>query len=121
MNSSEMIRQMFQKIDMKDTDFFLGCLTDDAAFQFGNAQPVVGKALIRENSSGFNASIKSMQHNITEMWEHPDAVICRGTVTYTRLDATQLTVPFANIFKLDGSLIREYLVYVDISELFPQA
>jgi hypothetical protein len=29
-----------------------------------------------------------------------------------------LTLPFANVFKMRGSLIRKYLVQVDISELY---
>jgi TRAP-type uncharacterized transport system substrate-binding protein len=45
-------------------------------------------------------------------------VICHGTVTYTRHDASTLTVPFANIFRTRDDLIDEYLIYVDASALY---
>ena len=45
-------------------------------------------------------------------------MICRGEVTYTRLDGSTLSVPFVNVLKLEGSLIRDYLIYADTSELY---
>jgi hypothetical protein len=42
-----------------------------------------------------------------------------GEVTYTRHDGSRLSVPFANIFKLDGTRVREYLVFADVSPLWP--
>ena len=44
-------------------------------------------------------------------------MICHGTVTYTRHDSSQLKVPFTNILKMDDKLIKEYLIYVDVSQL----
>lgn len=44
--------------------------------------------------------------------------IDRGDVTYTRHDGSSLTLLCANIFKLRGGLIGEYLIYADIPPLF---
>jgi hypothetical protein len=41
-----------------------------------------------------------------------------GQVTYTRHDGSQLSVPFANVLKLDGTRVREYLVFADASTLW---
>jgi hypothetical protein len=58
---------------------------------------------------------------VAEIWKKEGVVICHGIVTYTRHDSSTLSVPFANIFRLDGDLIREYLIYVDVSELYKSA
>jgi len=42
-------------------------------------------------------------------------------VTYTRHDSSTLTVPFANILRFEGDLIDEYLIFLDVSELYKSA
>ena len=41
-----------------------------------------------------------------------------GRVTYTRQDRSNLDVPFANVFRYEDGLIRDYLIFVDNSALF---
>jgi hypothetical protein len=115
------IKQLFQSIDDHNVEAFLAFLSNDVLFQFGNADPVKGKDVVGQAVSGFFGSLKALRHNVIETWEQPGVVICRGTVTYTRHDSSTLNVPFANIFKLDADRIKEYLIYVDISQLYKTA
>ena len=96
-------------------------LRNDAAFKFGNADPVNGKAAIHDAVAAFFSSIKAINHKIIDTWVHTDAVICHGNVTYTRHDSSQLTVPFVNIFKTNDGFIKEYLIYVDTSKLYSES
>ncbi len=121
MGTPDWLGKLFDTIDNKDADGFVTFLTEDAEFVFGNAEPVQGKAAIKELLVGFFGSIKAIGHEIPDVWEHPDAVITRGTVTYTRHDSSKLAVPFANVFKMENGLIREYLIYVDTSRLYAEA
>ena len=109
---------LFQSIDKKDTDSFMAFLADDVFFRFGNAEPVHGKNNVANGVKGFFESVKDLQHDINETWVIDNSVICHGFVTYTRHDDSKLSVPFANVFKLENQLIKEYLIYVDISELY---
>ncbi len=110
--------QLFQSIDNQDTDAFLTFLAGDVLFCFGNADPVNGKAAVGEVVSGFFKSIKGIHHDLVKIWDEEDAVICHGTVTYTRHDSTTLSVPFANILALGDDVIKEYRIFVDTSELY---
>ena len=47
-----------------------------------------------------------------------DGVVCHGRVTYTRKDNSTLTVPFANVMKLDAKGIYKYLIFADTSDLY---
>jgi hypothetical protein len=44
--------------------------------------------------------------------------VCEGLVTYTRLDGSQVIVPFVNVFYLRGDKIARYLIYIDNGPLF---
>lgn len=111
-------QELFQSIDNQDTEAFLSFLADDVTFRFGNAPSVTGKAAVGEAVSGFFSSIQAIQHDLTACWNEDGAVICHGTVTYTRHDSTTLSVPFANVLEMDNALIKGYLIFVDISELY---
>jgi SnoaL-like domain len=121
MKKDAWVNQLFQSIDNQNAGAFVEFLSDNVLFQFGNAAPVRGKVAVGDAVHGFFGSIKALRHNVTETLEQPDTVICHGTVTYTRHDSSILSVPFANIFKLDADLIKEYLIYVDVSELYRNA
>ena len=118
MEEIDWVRQLFQTIDAKDTDGFLSFLSDDAQLRFGSAPVVVGKDAIREAIDGFFAGIAGLRHHIARTWVHPDSVICQGEVTYTRTDRSQVTLPFVNLFAMEGDHIEEYLVYIDLAPLY---
>ena len=117
MAETDWIEGLFQAIDAMDTDGFLSFLSDDAHFRFGNAPALMGKDAIREALDGFFASLKGLRHRIIRTWTHPDAVICQGEVTYTRMDASEVTIPFVNVLGMADDHIAEYLIYIDMAPL----
>lgn len=115
------VEPLFRSVDERDADAFVSFLADGVSFRFGNAPAVEGKAAVGEVVRGFFDSIAALSHRLVDTWQHEDRVICHGTVTYTRHDASTLTVPFANIFRTRDDLIDEYLIYVDASALYVPA
>lgn len=109
---------LFEAIDRQDAEAFADYLAPGVNFRFGNAPAVQGRAAAQEVVAGFFGAIAGLRHELEEGWSSGDAVICRGNVTYTRLDGSQLRVPFANILKLSVGKISDYLIYVDASALF---
>lgn len=118
MSAKPWLDGLFAAIDRQDADAFAGFLAEDAAFRFGNLPVVEGRHAIREFVAGFFQSIRGVSHSVLESWQAGDALVCRGEVTYTRHDGSTLSVPFANIFKLAGERVRDYLIYVDASALY---
>lgn len=118
MTSHEWTPALFASIDAKDTARFQTFLTDDARFRFGNLPEAVGRDAIGAAVDGFFASIAACRHDVKNVWAPPGHVICQGEVTYTRHDASRLTVPFVNVFAMDGERIRDYLIYIDASALY---
>lgn len=112
------IQSLFDSIDKFDTKTFASCLDEEAEFKFGNMPVVKGKNAIFEFVAGFFQAIRAIQHTNLEVWELEGIRFVNGTVTYTRLDGSTLTVNFSNTFKLKGNLIKDYLIFIDNSELF---
>jgi len=110
---------LFAAIDRRDVEAFAQFLSPDAVFRFSAQPEVAGKAAVVAAVQGFFGGIAGIEHALERSWELPDALVCEGQVTYTRLDGQRVSVPFANVLALapDG-LIGEYRVYVDASALF---
>lgn len=115
---NQWVDQLFHAIDCKDSKAFVTFLAPSCVFRFGNMAPVEGKENIETSVNGFFKSIKSLAHELTDVWDIPEGKVCHGRVTYTRNNGTVLTVPFANILKVKGRNITEYMIFADISNLY---
>jgi ketosteroid isomerase-like protein len=116
--ATEWLDSLFGAIDGMDATAFGTFLTEDAVFRFGNAPAVHGRAAIEQAVRHFFASIRRSRHRLGRVWPGADAVAVEGTVTYTRLDGSEVTLPFADTFVLRGERISEYNIYVDIAPLY---
>lgn len=109
---------LFAAIDANDADRFVDFLAEKASFRFGSAPPAQGKEAIHAAVGGFFASIAGCRHTVTRTIADGDVLICEGEVTYTRHDSSEITLPFANIFELEGDLISSYKIYADAGPLY---
>ena len=111
-------KKLFASIDTMDTESFLRFIRQDATFRFGSSPVVTGHAEIRAAVEGFFASFAALRHDLQQVIANGDNVACEGEVTYTRHDGSKITLPFVNVFEVDGDLISQYRVYIDIGPLF---
>ena len=109
---------LFRAIDRRDPERFLGFLADDAEFRFANLSPARGRDAIRDAVAGFFGSIAAVRHEVADVWSVPGHVVCRGTVTYTRLDGREVSMAFCNALGLRGELVVDYRIYIDPAPLF---
>jgi hypothetical protein len=116
--NKENVISLFKAIDQFDTKSFAGFLDEEAEFKFGNMPVVKGKNAIFEFVAGFFQAIRAIKHTNLEIWELEGIRFINATVTYTRLNGSTLTVNFSNTFKLKGDKIKEYLIFIDNSDLF---
>jgi ketosteroid isomerase-like protein len=108
---------LFTAIDARDAQAFADFLSPDVTFIFANAPALHGREAAHAAVAGFFASLAGLRHELAEHGQCGDSLVMRGQVTYTRHDGSQLSVPFANFFKLRDNLISEYRIYGDFSAL----
>jgi ketosteroid isomerase-like protein len=112
------IAAIFADIDAFDPDKFVARLTPDAKFRFGNADPVTGRAAVKEGVTGFFSTIDGLTHHILNVYEFGDTVIVQIDVEYLRKDGKSVTVPNADILVFDGDLVRDWQIYIDVTPVF---
>ena len=112
------IAAIFADIDAFDPDKFVAHLTPDAKFRFGNADPVTGRAAVKEGVAGFFSTIDGLTHHILNVYEFGDTVIVKIDVEYRRKDGKSVTVPNADILVFDGDLVRDWQIYIDVAPVF---
>jgi uncharacterized protein (TIGR02246 family) len=113
---------VFAIVDTGDAARFVGLLTPDASFRFGNGPEIFGIDAIRTAAAAFFAAIAASQHQIFNYWNGPAVgpatAACEGVVAYTRQDGSMVNIPFANVFELRDRQIASYRIYIDNSPLF---
>lgn len=112
------LTRVFADIDAFDPDKFVAHLTPDVVFRFGNAEPVTGRAAVREAVAGFFATIDGLTHHIRNVWEVGDTAIVQIDVEYRRKDGKIVTVPNADILTYDGDLVRDWRIYIDVAPVY---
>lgn len=113
-----LVNNLFKAIDVQDVDRFLTFIDADATFRFGSAPAVAGHVAIAAAVNGFFDTIASLRHEIKNTVSSGSLLVCEGDVTYTRLDGSDVTLPFVNIFEIDDELIVDYRIYVDVGPLY---
>src|ERR1017187_1855548 len=109
------VAAIFAAIDAFDPDKFVAHLTPDATFRFANADPVTGRAAVKEAVAGFFSSIDGLTHHILNVYESGETAIAQIDVEYLRKDGKSVTVPNADILVFDGDLVSDWQIYIDVT------
>lgn len=112
------VRAIFADIDSFDPDKFVAHLTEDVVFRFGNAEPTIGRAAVRDAVAGFFSTIDGLTHHVLNTWDVGHTSIAQIDVEYRRKDGKTVTVPNADILTFDRDLVRDWRIYIDLAPVF---
>ena len=112
------VRSIFADIDAFDPDKFVAHLTDDVVFRFGNGEPAVGRAAVRDAVAGFFTTIDGLTHHVRNVWDIGETSVAQIDVEYLRKDGKRVTVPNADILTFEGDLVRHWQIYIDLAPVF---
>jgi ketosteroid isomerase-like protein len=118
MTTPAWVTSLFDDIDRKDADAFANRFAPEGSFQWGNLPLLAGREAVRATVTGFFGSIAALRHRLSDCWEVPGGVVVVGQVTYTRLDGSELSVPFADVLRLRDAEVTHYQIYIDTSLLY---
>ena len=115
------MKELFATVDSMDAAAFSEYFTEDARFRFGNAPTLTGRDAIASSIEEFFAALQGLRHEILDVWEVDNDVLCEVEVVYTRKDGSEVNLPAATIARCDGDLMSDYRIYMDINPLFAPA
>ncbi len=113
----DLVAGLYSAVDNLDADGVGSFVAPGVTFRMGNFDELHGRQQVIDANAAFFRTIAAMRHTIMGLWSQGQTAICSGTVHYTRMDETEMEVPFATVLTLTGGLIADYRVYVDVSNL----
>jgi limonene-1,2-epoxide hydrolase len=111
---------LFASIDAMDTERFLTFIDENCTFRFGSSPAITGREGIRASVNDFFSMFAALGHDLQRVVADANGIVCEGEVTYTRHDGKKFTLPFCNVFEVDGGLVSLYRIYIDMGPVFAE-
>jgi ketosteroid isomerase-like protein len=111
-------KQLFKIIDTKDVNAFTDYFSEEAKFVFGSFPEANGKKAIREFVGYFLDSVKTISHELVRINVAGDILFVNFEVTYQLENDKKVTIPGIETLIFDGTLVKEYIIYLDPTPLF---
>jgi hypothetical protein len=108
---SRTIPAVFAHIEDFDPDKFVAHFADHLVVRFGNGEPVVGRAALREAAASFFTSIRGLTQHELQSLDTAETSIAQIDVEYVRTDGEHVTAPNADIPAFDSDLLSNWQIY----------
>jgi ketosteroid isomerase-like protein len=115
---TSIVKEMFMAAESNNVDEYVSFFTEDALFKVGNLPSVFGPQGIRDFESPVRQVIRTVSHEVKEMWEQEDVVICEMEITYTRRDGKVLILPCVDVIQMERDKVWKMQAYLDPSPVF---
>ncbi len=115
---SDLVRRLIEAVESNKLDEYVTYFMSDAVYKIGNSEPVIGQQGIKELALSVMGTIESVTHDIKNIWEVDDTVICHVDLTYNRKDGKVVKIPNLNIIQFKGDKIQNYKAFLDAAPVF---
>jgi len=114
----DVVRRLIAAVELNASEEYVSYFTDDAVYKVGNAAAVVGPESIRRLADSVILLIEKVSHDVKNIWELGDTLICEMELRYLRKDGKTVTVPNLTIVRFEGDRVRSYQAFLDASSVF---
>ncbi len=114
----DVVRRLIAAVELNASEEYVSYFTDDAVYKVGNAAAVVGPESIRRLADSVILLIEKVSHDVRNIWELGDTLICEMELRYLRKDGKTVTVPNLTIVRFEGDRVRSYQAFLDASSVF---
>jgi ketosteroid isomerase-like protein len=121
MRTQQWLDELFASIDARQTQAFVGFLSEDAVFRYGSNAEVQGRTAIAACVDYVFTTFRASAHQLLRSWDTADCRIAQGVVTYTRLDERKVSLPFCNVLTMQDNLVSRYEIFIDPTPLMSPA
>jgi limonene-1,2-epoxide hydrolase len=111
--NDRLVRDFIAAWERRDSDFIIGCFTDDAVYYSMPLSPIEGKEAIAAWVRGF-ADVPPGRLEIHNQVASDDIVMNERTDRIV-LNGQSVTLPIAGVFEMEQGLIRAWREYFDIA------
>ncbi len=106
-------------LDARDVEAYGEFLADDVSIQFGNAEPVVGKATVKAMLADYWQSFASIEHDLINIYGTDKNYVLEADNHYERHDGKHVTVRAVAFTDRDNDgQVKSVRIYGDTSPIF---
>ncbi|WP_019499928.1 nuclear transport factor 2 family protein [Pseudanabaena sp. PCC 6802] len=114
----DLVNRAYAAVEVNNVDEYVSYFTDDAIYKVGNFDPVIGPEGIRALATPLVDMFDSVTHDVLNIWEFGDTVVCEMNVTYNRKDGKVATLPCVDVIHFANGKVRELKAYIDTTPAF---
>lgn len=111
--NDQLVREFIAAWEQRDSDFIIGCLTDDAVYHSMPLSPIVGKEAIAAWVRGFE-NIQPGRLEVHHQIATEDVVMNERTDRIL-LNGHPVTLPITGVFEIHEGRIRAWREYFDLA------
>lgn len=111
--NDQLVREFIAAWEQRDSDFIIGCFTEDAVYHSMPLTPIVGKEAIAEWVRGF----EDVQPGSLEVHHQAASgdVVMNERTDRIMLNGKPVTLPIAGVFEIYEGRIRAWREYFDLT------
>jgi ketosteroid isomerase-like protein len=110
--AADRIRSMFDCVDSQDWDGLAQCLHDQIVYERPGYDPLIGKPAVLEFYRRIRV-VSAGRHSIDRVLTDGEFIACWGRFAGIAKDGRTLQVRFADVYGLEGTLIRSRRTFFD--------
>jgi ketosteroid isomerase-like protein len=116
-----LLADMFAALDRGDVPAYLTFLSENASLRFGNNEPVIGKAAIKESLDDFYKTFNWVRHDHVATWTADGGAALEADVSYEKPNGSTVHVPAVTVCRFNQEQkITDYRIFVDLAPLFAE-
>lgn len=111
--NDQLVREFIAAWEQRDSDFIIGCLTEDAVYHSMPLTPIVGKEAIAEWVRGFEdvpPGSLEVHHQVAS-----SDVVMNERADHIVLNGRPVTLPIVGVFEIHEGRIRAWREYFDLT------
>lgn len=120
---TDVLKAIREAILVKDTEAFLGHLTDDVEYHYHmTTRPLLGKVWVRKFLDKYYIITSDMQWRIDRTADGPDFLMVEGYEEYTDTrNGKRISHPYMSIYEFRGDKIAKWRDYFEMNVEVPAA
>ena len=115
----DLLNEYYAAMETNDPRRYGAYYADDMTLTFGNSPTIRGRENIVAAFAEVLGRVRSLHHDLVNVWEHNDGVIVYESVGRWNLhDGTQVSIKACTVLTVAGRKFTDQRIYVDNAPLF---
>lgn len=115
----DLLVEYYAAMESNDRRRFGSYYADEMTLTFGNSPTITGRENIVVAFTEVLSRVRSLHHDLVNVWEQPDGVVVYESVgRWNLFDGTQVSINACTVLTIVAGMFTDQRIYVDNGPLF---